>query len=215
MKLVILGASGGCGAELVKQAVKRRHEVTVVVRSRSYRAPEGVRVIVGELTVETLQEAVRGQDAVLSALGLRLPGIAPWAKPEVPNFLSLVTPRIVAAMLVEKVKRIVAISAAGVGDSYDHVPGFFKLFIKLTALRHAYAEVDVMEKTLFDAPLDVCICRPTGLTNGPASGAVKVVEKLVGRAEIPRADVAAWMLDAIEKPTFQYRTPMITVTGGA
>jgi putative NADH-flavin reductase len=215
MKLVVLGASGGCGVELVKQAVKRGHQVTAVVRSKAYKAPEGVRVVVGELTVETLREAVRDQDVVMSALGLRMPGIAPWHKPEVPNFLSLVTPRIVAAMLVEKVKRIIAISAGGVGDSYDRVPGIFKVFIKTSSLRHAYAELDVMEKTLFDAPLDVCIVRPTGLTDAPASGAAKIADRLAGQSQIPRADVAAWMLEAIEKPTFEHRTPMITVTGAA
>ena len=64
MKLVILGASGGCGGELVKQAKARGHEVTAVVRSKSYRAPEGVRVVTGELTVELLREAMRDQEGI-------------------------------------------------------------------------------------------------------------------------------------------------------
>lgn len=213
MKLVILGATGGCGAQLVKQAVARGHEVTAVVRSKSYRAPEGVRVVAGELTVELLREAIRDQDAVLSALGLRMKSIAPWAKPEMPNFLSLVTPRIVAAMLVEKVKRIIAISAGGVGDSYARMPGAFKAFLKVTALRYPYAELEVMEHTLFDAPLDVCCVRPTGLTDGVITGQVRIAERIVGRPEISRADVAAWMLDAVEKPVFEHKTPLITVTG--
>ncbi|MFO0586268.1 MAG: NAD(P)H-binding protein [Polyangiaceae bacterium] len=215
MKLVILGATGGCGAELVKQAKARGHEVTAVVRSKSYRAPEGVRVVAGEITVELLREAIRDQEAVLSALGLRMNSIAPWAKPEMPNFLSLVTPRIVAAMLVEKVKRVVAISAGGVGDSYARMPGVFKAFLKVSALRYPYAELEVMESTLFDAPLDVCVVRPTGLTDGPITGKVKIAERIEGRPTISRADVAAYMLDEVVKPTFEHKTPLITVTGAA
>lgn len=215
MKLVVLGASGGCGKELVEQAKKRGHEVTAVVRSRAWRAPEGVRTVTGELTLDLLREAIRGQDAVLCALGLRLPGLAPWARPEVPDLLSRVTPLVVSAMRAEGVRRIVAISAGGVGDSYERMPGVFKAFIRLTALRHAYPQLDAMERELLASGLDVCIPRPTGLTDEPATGRVLVADRIAGRATIPRADVAAWMLDQIEQPAFEHRTPVITVTGAA
>jgi putative NADH-flavin reductase len=59
----------------------------------------------------------------------------------------------------------------------------------------------------------VCIARPTGLTDGPVTGAVKVVERMAGRATISRADVAAWMLGELEKPAYSNKAPMITVTG--
>ena len=58
-----------------------------------------------------------------------------------------------------------------------------------------------------------CVARPTGLTDEPATGRAKAVARVVGRAAIPRADVAAWMLDALEAPRFEARTPMLTVTG--
>jgi len=216
MRVVVLGASGGCGEALVKQAKARGFDVRAVVRSSTWQAPQGVEVRRGDLTSEPfLREAIHGCDVVLSALGLRMPGIAPWHRPEQPDFLTRSTPAIVGAMKAAGVSRIVAISAGGVGDSSVKVPGAFRFFIRATALRHAYRELEVMERVLLGSGLDVCIPRPTGLTDGPTTGQVKVCESFEGRATISRADVAAWMLDQLAKPAFDLRTPMISVTGVA
>lgn len=213
MKIVVLGASGGCGRHLVSRAKDRGHEVTAVVRGAGYTPPAGVDVRRGDLTdVAFLRECVRGRDAVLSALGLRLSGIAPWNKPEVPDFLAKSTPAIVEAMKAEGVRRVLAISAGGVGDSRDKVPTAFRIFISTTALKRVYPELETMERIYFASGLDVTIPRPTGLTDGPVTGQVKVVERLAGRATISRADVAAWMLDELEKPAHGGKAPMITVT---
>ncbi len=215
MKVVILGASGGCGRELVAQAIGRGHTVTAVIRpSSGYAPPPAVTLVKGEIfDGALLRETFAGQDVVLSGLGLRLPGFSPFAKPEVPDLLSRSSPIIVEAMRAAGVGRLLAISAGGVGDSYAIMPGVFKLLIKLTALRKAYAELEVMERVFLSSGLDVCCCRPTGLSDEPATGEAKVARALTGRAMIPRADVAWWMLDAIEAPRFVETSPVITVTG--
>lgn len=214
MNLAILGASGGCGQQLVEQALAQGHQVTAVVRSTHYQPPAGVRVVRGEFTsVDVLREGVRGAEVVASALGLRLPGIAPWAKPEVPDFLSRTTPVLLDALAKEKVTRLIAISAGGVAESYAKVPAAFRAFIRFSALKHAYRELEVMEKLLLSSGLDVCVCRPTGLTDGPKTGQGKVVESVSGRATISRADVAAWMLEALKTSPFAHRTPLLTQTG--
>jgi putative NADH-flavin reductase len=215
MKITVLGASGGCGQQLVTLGLQRGHEVTAVVRSASWQAPAGVKVHRGDLTNETfLRDALRGSDAVLSALGLRIPGLAPWNKPEQRDFLARSTPAIVAAMKAEGVKRLIAISAGGVGDSRQKVPAVFRAMIATTALRIAYAELEKMEAQFLASGLDVLIARPSGLTDGPATGQVKVTQSYTGRATISRADVATWMLDQLAQPAFpQEKTPMISTTG--
>lgn len=218
MKIAVLGASGGCGQHLVKLGKEQGHDVTAVVRSATWQPPPGVNVVRGDLTNETfLREAIRGCDAVLSALGLRIPGLAPWNKPEVPDFLARSTPALVAAMKAENVKRVIAISAGGVGDSRERVPGVFRAMISLTALKKPYAELEKMESALLASGLDVLIPRPTGLTDGPQTRQVKTISAFgSGRATISRVDVAAWMLEQLAAPAFpQEKTPMITVTGGA
>lgn len=215
MKLVVVGASGGCGKQLVEQALARGHEVTAVARpTAAYQPPAGARLARGDVFDRAfLAETFRGHDAVLSGLGMRLPSLSPFATPEVADVLSRSTPVIVEAMKEAGVRRILAISAAGVGDSYARSPLVFRLFIRLTALRKAYPELEAMERVLFASGLDVCCPRPTGLTDGPITGDVKITESLVGRATISRADLAAWMLDEVTKPTLSHRAPVLTVTG--
>jgi uncharacterized protein YbjT (DUF2867 family) len=215
MKIVVLGASGGVGQKLVELGRIDGHDVVAVVRSSSWTPPPNVEVRRGALTDEGfLSEAFAGADVVLSALGLRVSSLAPWAKAEDPTFLTRSTPAIVAAMEKAGVKRIAAVSAAGVGDSIEGTPAFFRAFIRFTALRLAYAELEVMERVLLESGLDVYIVRPTGLTDGLETGNVRVVSRLSGRATISRADVARTMLDAVKKPSFTApRTPVITVTG--
>jgi putative NADH-flavin reductase len=217
MKLVVLGASGACGKHLVELAARKGHVVTAVARASSkLDVPPGVRVDRGDLTsFEFLRGVVKGHDAVLSGLGLRIGGIAPWNRPEDPTFLTRSTHALVGAMKAEAVRRLVVISAGGVGDSFEQMPGFFRVMIKMTALKTAYAQLHDMEQQLLASGLDVCIARPTGLTDGPLTGKVVVAKGFKGRATISRADVAQWMLDQLEVPTFAEKTPMITVTGAA
>src|SRR5206468_1459732 len=76
MKLVVLGATGGTGLEIVRQATERGHSVTALVRSpdrlKAFRDRIAVRQ--GDLLNTTdLERVIQGQDAVLSAFGPRVP----------------------------------------------------------------------------------------------------------------------------------------------
>ena len=76
MKLLVLGASGGTGKQLVQQALGQGHLVTAFVRDPAkIEVPHpNLRVVRGDvLQPDTVEAAVAGQDAVLSALGTRLP----------------------------------------------------------------------------------------------------------------------------------------------
>lgn len=215
MKLVVLGSTGGCGVELVQQAYARGIEVTAVSRRPQTGLPPGVHGVVADiLDVDSLCQVIRRHDAVVSAVGLRLPGLAPWARPEVPDLMTRFGATLVEAMRATGQRRVMAVSAAGVGDSWDRVPWAFRTFIKATALRTAYAELERFEATLLSSGLEVCLVRPTGLSNGSTTGRVKVYRDIVGMAQISRADVAAFMLDHVGLMTWPWRAPLITVTGG-
>src|SRR6266404_6674135 len=76
MKLVVLGATGGTGLEIVRQAIERGHSVTALVRS-----PDRLKAFRSRITVEQgdllnraeLEKVIRGHDAVLSGFGPRVP----------------------------------------------------------------------------------------------------------------------------------------------
>ena len=76
MKLLIIGATGRLGRELARRAAGRGHQTTALVRdtSRVMRQDERLRVVQGNVLDPGLVEsAVRGQDAVVSALGTQDP----------------------------------------------------------------------------------------------------------------------------------------------
>ena len=72
-KILVLGGTGGTGRLIVSQALERGQQVTALVRSpEKARDLKGAKLIVGDVRDEkVLPEALKGQDAVVSALGTR------------------------------------------------------------------------------------------------------------------------------------------------
>jgi len=76
MKLLVFGATGGTGGRLVQQALQQGHVVTAFARDpgKIHLAHDNLRVVRGDiLHPDSVETAVAGQDAVMSALGIRLP----------------------------------------------------------------------------------------------------------------------------------------------
>src|SRR5439155_19337452 len=76
MKLVVLGATGSTGLEIVRQALERGHSVTAFVRSPKRLKPFEDRITVKQgnlLNSAELERVIERHDAVLSGFGPRLP----------------------------------------------------------------------------------------------------------------------------------------------
>src|SRR5215203_260954 len=74
VKVLIIGATGGTGQILMREALEQGYEVTALARNPSTVAPEDhrPRVLEGNaLDATKVEAAVVGQEAVLSALGTR------------------------------------------------------------------------------------------------------------------------------------------------
>jgi len=79
MKILIFGATGGTGRQLVEQALAQGHTVTAFARdpAKVIAKHANLRVAQGNmLQTASIEAAVAGQDAVLSALGIRIPVLA-------------------------------------------------------------------------------------------------------------------------------------------
>jgi putative NADH-flavin reductase len=210
VRLTIFGATGGIGAELLRQALAAGHEVTVAVRSPGKLAASlnGTRVVATDLEHPesgTLESAVAGADAVLSGVGPR-----PMAKAGVAEHG---TRAIVAAMQATGVRRIIVVSAAPISTmpspgrphppSHDPGEGFFMRNLGTplfkTVLRERYTDLALMEDLLRASDLDWTIFRPPRLTNGRLTGRYRTAmgRNLRGGNFISRADVAHAMLAAL------------------
>lgn len=209
MKITLFGATGPTGKVLIGEALKRGFEVTVFVRPSSPFMDDRVRVVRGDLTDEQkLTEAIRGSEAVLSALGpssLKHPRGLP---------ITHAIRSITSVMQWENVKRLIAISTGTAVDAEDR----FDLKIRLPAILirlmmpGAYADIIELPKVIRGSGLSWTIVRVANLTNKPASGKLNV--GLYGRTKhsltVTREDVAIFMLDQLDGRDFLGKSPGIS-----
>jgi putative NADH-flavin reductase len=199
-RLLVLGATGATGRLVVARALELGHTVTVLVRSpdRLEVSPDRVRVITGTLPDDeaALVAAVRGQDAVISALGV--------GQSFTPNdLMARSIPVIVRVMESEGPRRLVFTSAFGVGSTWTDTPFLPRIFIR-TLLRKVYADKAAGEQAITRSTLDWTLVHPVGLTNGGRRGRYRVGEHLDlrGFPTISRADLADFLLAQIDDRSF-------------
>ena len=204
MKLLVLGATGGCGRHFVRHAVARGHDVVSIVR-RDVAVPGA---IVRDDVLAAIPEAARGCDAVISCLGIRRRWPRnPWSRMiSPPDFTSRAAAAIVAAARDAKIERVIAISAGGVADSWPRMSALLRLVFAHSRIGDAYRDLAAMEAIYAASLLDWTCVRPTTLTDGRARG-VRETDRYPLTAMIPREAVALWMLDHLRDGA---RTPMIT-----
>lgn len=163
-KILVLGATGGTGRLIVKEALARGYDVTVLVRSsKKASGLKGARLIVGDARDETaLREALKGRDAVVSALG------TPASPFREVTLLSSATRALVNAMKAEHVSRLVCITGIGAGDSASHGGFLFDNVIFPLLLRKVYADKNRQESIVRDSGLDWVLVRPSALNDKPS-----------------------------------------------
>jgi len=207
-KILVLGATGGTGQLIIRQALAKGYDVTALVRSPEKGAGlTGVKLAIGDARDEAaLRQAIRGQDAVVSALGT-----PPSPFKEV-TLLSTATRAVVNAMQAEGVSRLVAITGIGAGDSAGHGGFAFDHLILPLLLRHVYADKNRQEAIIRQSGLDWTLVRPAVLNDKPGKGAPRALEDLsqFHGGTIARADVAAFIVDELESSKWLKRSPLIT-----
>jgi putative NADH-flavin reductase len=195
MKLVVLGATGGTGLELVRQAIGRGHSVTALVRSRErLRAFEDcISIQQGDLLNSAdLARVVAGHDAVLSGFGPR----APVSKAE-SHLLEQFAVALTHAMSYAGVRRAVVESVAFLFRDSVVPPAYLlgRLFFPRTV-----ADAAAMERKFSESDLDWTMVRPPELTDKPYTGQYRMLEGHLPRFgfKISRANVADFMIKAAE-----------------
>lgn len=210
MRILGIGATGGTGQAIVREASTKGHEITALVRLEEKARPllPGADLVQGDVRDEAvLARALDGCDAVISALGTRK--ITFVRKVTV---LSEGTRALVAAMRRHGVRRLVCITGVGAGDSAGHGGFVYDRIVKPVVLGRIYQDKDRQEALVRASGLDWVIVRPTVLTDKPATGAVRAIDDLHGfhGGSIPRADVATFVVAQTSGTEWLGRTPLIT-----
>jgi putative NADH-flavin reductase len=208
MKLLVFGPTGGTGRHMVEQALAQGHAVTAFVRNpaRFDLRHANLTVVAGDvMDPATIERAIPGHDAVLSALG---------APPRSSGTIRADgTRNIIRAMEKAGVRRFVCQTSLGYGDSrqtLELAPLYFRYLIVPFVLRKVFADHALQEDHIKQSRLDWVIVRPGNLTDGPRTGAYRhgfAASDRTIEVSVSRADVADFMLKQLSDDTYLHKTP--------
>ena len=212
MNLLVIGATGPTGRQLLQQGLAAGHRVSALVRhlDAAKDFPAGINLLAGDvLQPASLEAALAGQEAVVSSLG---------SKPSGPfkavTLFSEGTRHLLAAMPRHGVRRLVCITGIGAGESRGHGPWYYDWLVQPLLLRGVYEDKDRQEALVRASDLEWTLVRPGLLTDGPARGdaACRVLTDLTGVTvgKISRADVAAFCLRELADGRYRHQAPVLT-----
>ncbi|HEX6942759.1 MAG TPA: SDR family oxidoreductase [Gemmatimonadaceae bacterium] len=207
-RILVFGATGPTGEQVVTQALSQGHDVTAFVRSPGTLpiTHERLRLVVGDTTRDKskIAEAVRGQDVVVSALGRR-------NTLRSDHLIARSMKAIVPAMDHAGVRRLILVSAFGVGESRRAAP-LIPRIMYCVLLRDIFADKSAAEDDLRRSDLDWTIVYPVLLTHGPLTGRYRAGEhlELNGIPKISRADVAHFILSEVRNRAFIRKVPVVS-----
>lgn len=193
MHLFVLGPTGRTGREIASLAKARGHRLTLFTRSPqklgALADAPGVEVACGDARdADALAAAMRGHDAVLSALGPKPLDAITGA-----TLLGECAAATVGAMTRASVPRLAVVSAALLFPLKDLPARVLRV-----VLRHHLRDCATMESIVEASGLRWTIARPPRLLHGVATEYRAAKDALPGRTAT-FASVAAFLLDCVER----------------
>ena len=208
MKLLIFGATGGVGRQVVEQALEQGHTVTAFARNPAkltLRHPKLTAIRGDVMDLPAVERVVRGQDAVVCTLGAgqKLTG----------TVRSDGTRHIVRAMEKGGVRRFICQTTLGVGDSWGSLNVYWKYVMFGLILRNVFADHERQEHDVKQSYLDWTIVRPGAFVKGERTGQYRhgfPGTDRTSKLKIARADVADFILKQLSDKSYLHQTPSLS-----
>jgi len=208
MKLVIFGATGTVGRQVVQQALAQGYTVTAFARNPAKLDFQHSQLsfIQGDvMDSEAVELAISGQDAVVCVLGS--------GKKLTGTIRSDGTQQIIQAMQKVEVRRLICQSTLGAGDSWGNLDFYWKYLMFGFILRKVFADHERQEALVRNSNLDWTIVRPGAFIDGPRTGKYRHSFPGTDRSitlKISRADVADFILKQLSDYSSLYQTPSLS-----
>ena len=210
-KVLVIGASRGIGLQTVKALLAKGYEARAFARSASTIPVEDPRLekFDGDaLNRGDIDRALEGVDAVIQSLGVAF-GPGPVLKGT--TLFSKSARVLVDAMRAKGVKRLIAVTGLGAGDSRGRGGLLFDALFFPLVLKRVYDDKDVEEQIVRASGLDWTIVRPGILTSATATGRYQVLPdpKSWQGGTISRSDVGEFLARQVEERTYIGQTPVL------
>ena len=199
-RIIVFGATGGTGIEVIKQALATGYKITALVRNPAAFKMKHKNLTIAQgdvLHVSTFERELVGAAAIISCLGS-----GRSKKPT--QVYSEGLKNIISAMNRTGVQRLICVSAGALYTNKE-MGLVNRVLIKLVLqpiLKEPYADMRLMEKTVANTNLNWTIVRPPRLTNNALTGHYRTSIRKPLRLpfSIARADLADYMLGIIDAP---------------
>jgi putative NADH-flavin reductase len=203
MRIVLFGATGLTGNEILKQAIDDEHIVTVIVRNPNSIEIKHPNLKIKEgniLKLESFEEVIKDSDVVISAVGTG----TSFSKAHKPTTLySEGFKNIVTAMRKHKINRFVALLSVGtIPDPNEAL--VHKTMIR-PMLKGTYDDMRKAESFLSECEdIDWTGIRPLRLNNKSRTGKYRTAKDILPPkgVNISRADVAELMLKQMDSQDY-------------
>ncbi len=212
MKVNIFGATGFSGQGILAEALKQGHEVTTLVRDAS-KIPikhQNLTIVEGNvLDPQTVASVLHHQEAVIQCLGVGGKGDG---KPS--TFISDATKIIVDEMQMQKIKRLIAMSNVGAGNSIAFQPWFFTKIILpyfMKWLKVIIEDKNRMEPIIMNSNLDWTIVRCPNIVDKPAKGRCNATLDGKGlKLSITLSDLSKFMVEQLKQTAYIKQAPSVS-----
>lgn len=202
MNILLLGATGTTGREILRQALLEGHNLTVLVRNPEKITSDktNLRIIVGDATnIDKMRWAMVGNEVVISALGAISASL-----------LTEATRAILKAAKHTNLKRIIMLSSFAVNRNQLTMSARLLTGI---VMKKILDDKDSAENLLRDSGFNCTIVYAAPLANthrGASVRAIPASEKVGLKNKIERTSVAAWILDELKSGSYNNRDATIS-----
>jgi putative NADH-flavin reductase len=212
MKVLIFGATGFSGKAILKEALTKNYQVTILVRNAKAVTIQNKNLTIVEGNVLDniiVNKVLQNQDAVIQCLGVNGKGDG---KPT--TFVSDANNIIIDEMSKSNVKRLIAMSIAGSGNSINFVPWVVRKIVLPYFMKWLQVLIDDknrMEPMIMNSQLDWTIVRCAGILDKPIKGIVN--DTLTGKGlkfSITLPDMAKFIVAQLEEKKYIKQTPSIS-----
>lgn len=211
-QVVVFGANGRTGRLIVEEALRAGHDVTAAVRTPESFPPLAERTppCPGRLSVvradvrdpASVQAAVTGHDAVISAIGP--PGRLAR------GLYSDSARALLPAMERTGVTRVLILSSAGVRHDDPHLALWYRCVAR-TLMKELYDDMRLMESLFRASTVDWTFVRPTHIQDQAPTGGYRILDGATpkGGWKVSRIDLARFILRELDEHRWSRAAPTV------